>query len=151
MCVKRFFCADFITLSRKLSFAGTLIAACLWSLMGVGFLPSLGDPFPCWKLPRAAVGRTPHLPFPFQMCPPQCLSLSLQLELRRGKGFFFYPERVEGHQTPLDQSSTFSFYPRCVIDSCGLNPDSKLPYREQRALLRHTLNLSPLIITDSRA
>lgn len=149
--VNRFFCAAFITLSRKWSFAGTLIAACLWSPVGVGFLPSLGDPLPCWKLPRAAVCRTPHSLFPFKMCPPQCLSLSLQLELRNGKGFFFYPERAEGHQTPLDQSSTFSFCPRCVINPCGLNPDSKLAYREQRALLRHTLNLSPLIITDLRA
>lgn len=145
VCVKRFFCAAFITLLRKLSFAGTLIAACLWSLTGVGFLPFL-----CWKLPRAAVCRTPHLPFPFKMCPPQSLSLGLQLELWRGNGVFFYTERVEGHQTPLDQSCTFSFCPRCVINPYRPNPDSKLPYREQRALLRHTLNPSPLIITDLR-
>lgn len=88
VCVKRFFCAAFTTLSRKLSFAGTLIAACLWSLTGMGFLPSLGDPFPCWKLPRAAVCRTPRLPFPFKMCPPQHPSLVCNWNFEEEKGFF---------------------------------------------------------------
>lgn len=80
---------------------------------------------------------------------PEPLTQSAIGALKR-KRVFFYTERVEGHQTPLDQSSTFSFCPRCVINPYGPNPDSKLPYREQRALLRHTLNPSPLIITDLR-
>lgn len=153
VCVNRFFCAAFITLSRKWSLAGTLIAPCLWSPVGVGFLPSLGDSLPCWKLPRAAVCRTPYLLFPSKCAFPSASHsvCNWSLEVEKVFFFFFYPERVEGHQTALDQSSTFSFCARCVINPCGLNPDSKLAYREQRALLRHTLNLSPLIITDSRA
>lgn len=76
------------------------------------------------------------------MASPASLSSPALGAYRRKKGlFFFFLEKVTSHQTLIDESSTFSFYPRCVIISCGLNPNSKLLYREQQPFLRHTLNL----------